>query len=143
MSPQDSLFQEPGASKAPPASPFSSADPQNADVTSQLKTAQRQLSNVLLLLLVVSGTFSIYMFQEVRYDRADLGNLQPQVRQLQQAQQVIANYNQVTVPAMTNFLNQLGVYAKAHPDVMPILVKHGLAQPSAPPAASAQRQTAP
>lgn len=128
MSQQDSLFQEPAPVTSQGRTPFSNSALHQDDLTAQWKTVQRNLSNVLILLLVVSGTFSIYLLQEVRYDRANLAGMNVQDQQLQQARQVIANYNQHTVPTVTQFLHQLTDYARAHPDVMPILLKYGLVQ---------------
>ena len=138
MSQQDSLFQEPGAAGPAAANtsdsttPFSGGPSRADDPAAQLRAAQRSVSNLLILLLVVSGTLSIFLLQQVRYDRADLAGMNAQEEQLQQARQVIANYNQQTIPAVRAFLKQLGDYAQAHPDVMPILLKYGLAAPSAP-----------
>lgn len=132
MSQQDSLFKEPApgreATAARSSTPFSASQPSDSDVAAQLKTAQRQVSNLLVMLLVVSGTFSIYLFQEVRYDRANLAVLAPQAQQQAQANELIATYNQKSVPAMQNFFTQLGEYSKTHPDVLPILAKYGLVQ---------------
>ena len=134
MSQQDSLFQEPGAPAAASPQPVAGGFSRGDDLSAQLKAAQRTLSNLLILLLIVSGTFSIFLLQQVRHDRADLQGLKSQREQLEQAHQVIANYNQQTVPAVRQFLQQLSAYAQSHPDVIPILMKYGLAEPSATPA---------
>jgi len=139
MSDQDSLFKEPGAGAPADAAPgkptpFSSPEPADADLAAELKTTQRQLANLMIVLLVVSGTLAIYLFQQVRYVKADMAALQAQSQQLIQAKQVIASYNQNNVPAMQKFLEQVGEYSKTHPDVLPILAKYGLVQrsPDAP-----------
>ena len=143
MSQQDSLFQEPGTGSQPSttsagaATPFSATQPGTSDLGAQLKGAQRQVSNLLVLLLLVSGTLSIYLFQEVRYDRANLATLAAQQQQLPQARQLIANYNQNSVPAMQKFIKQLGEYAQTHPDVLPILAKYGLVRQNAAPSGTA------
>ena len=145
MSDQNSLFQEPaggkpaGASSEAPATPFSERRPAAPDLAAELKATQRQLSNLMIVLLVVSGTLAIFLLQEVRYAKADFANLQSQSEQLDQARQIIANYNQKSVPAMQGFLSQLGEYSKAHPDVLPILAKYGLVRrnPEGPGAAPA------
>jgi len=142
MNQQESLFQEPGTTDPSvtgtkdTSTPFSGATHRGEDFATQLKAAQRGVSNLLILLLVVSGTLSILLLQEVRHDRADLAALKPQQRQMKQAQQLIADYNEKTVPAIRNFLDELGNYAQAHPSVMPILLKYGLAKPSTTPASA-------
>ena len=115
MSEQDSFFKEGGVSGQPQSSPESlstpfSAPTREAEVAAQLKTAQRQLSNLMIVLLVVSGTLAIFLLQQVRYAKADLVSLEGPAQQLEQARQVIANYNQNNVPAMQNFMQQLVEY---------------------------------
>jgi hypothetical protein len=146
MSQQDSLFQEPGATGPVAASTNASAQPipggstRGDDLSRELKAAQRTVFNLLILLLVVSGTLSIFLLQQVRHDRADLTGLRLQEQQLEQAHQAIANYNEQTVPAVRQFLQQLSSYAQAHPDVIPILMKYGLTESSATPAGAAAGQ---
>ena len=143
MSQQDSRFQarDAGGQAEPP--PDSSATPPSAetsnhsDLAVQLKIAQRQVSNLLLMLLVVSGTLSIFLLQQVRYGRADMAAFRKQTQQLEQARQAIANYNQNTVPAMQKFVQQVMDYSKTHPDVLPILAKHGLVRVKREPAGTA------
>ena len=136
MSQQDSPFQEPGSGPQPAApspgpktaGPFSARPTGENHLAAQLKAAQRQITNLLILLLVVSGTFSIFLWQQVHHDRLNLDMLAQQERQMAQAQQVIDNYNDQAVPAMSRFFQQLNEYAKSHPDVLPILMKYGLLQ---------------
>jgi hypothetical protein len=133
MSEQDSLFKEPGMNDQPNTTPegaptpFSARGSNDSDLAQQLRTTQRQLSNLMLVLLVVSGTLAIFLLQQVRYARADVGSLQAQAQQIEQARQMIADYNANNVPAMKNFIQQLGEYATTHPDVLPVLAKYGLA----------------
>ncbi|MCU0771796.1 MAG: hypothetical protein MUE94_08530 [Verrucomicrobia bacterium] len=144
MSQQESLFQEPGAAGQPasaadrPAGPFSVKPSAEPDPAASLRAAERQVSNLLILLLVISGTLTIYLLQQVRYARADMAAIQLQAQQLEEARQVINAYNEKNVPVMRQFIEQLGEYSKTHPDVLPILAKYGLVQrapsPGSPPA---------
>lgn len=118
MNDQDSLFKDPAAPATPAPAP--------ADLSSELRATRRDLSNVLLMMLVISGTFMFHLLQQVRYDRADLVGLRVQELQLPQARQLISEYNQRSVPAMRSFMQQLTNYARANPDVMPVLKKYGL-----------------
>jgi hypothetical protein len=142
MSNQDSLFKEPGMSdqstSSPATTPFSAPAGGDADLARRLETTQRQLSNLTIVLLVVSGTFAIFLLQQVRYSRADVATLANQSQQLEQAQQMIAAYNEKSVPAMRQFVQQLGEYSKTHPDVLPILAKYGLVTRTPNPAGAAQ-----
>lgn len=136
MSQQDSLFRDPGARSQPstPASgsstPSAAGQSRESDLAAELKVAKRQISNLLIMLLVVSGTFTIYLLQQVRYDRANLKVLAAQEAQLPQARQIIANYNTNRVPAIQNFLEQLQEYGQTHPDILPLLAKYGLLRPT-------------
>jgi len=136
MNPQDLPFQESAPAKPPeggsagPSAPTRSAS--REEMVAQLRTAQRNVSNLLIMLLVVSGTLCMFLVQQVRYDRADLNGLRAQDQQVLQARQIIADYNQRTIPAVQSFLKQLGEYSKAHPDVLPIMLKYGLVQPKVP-----------
>jgi hypothetical protein len=127
MSQQESLFQKPAAPAESPATPAAPQPVERPDLAAQLRDTQRQLSNLLVLVLVVSGTLTILLLQQVRYARADLASLQVASQQLEQARQLIANYNQ-RVPAIQQFVSKLQDYAKTHPDVLPILDKYGMVQ---------------
>jgi hypothetical protein len=130
MSDQDSLFKEPNEETPAAGASTPGAGPAagESDLAGQLRMAQRQLSNLMVVLLVVSGTLAIFLWQQVRYAKADLVTLQVQSQQLEQARQIIADYNSKSVPAMQKFLNDLGQYAGSHPDVLPIMAKYGLVQ---------------
>ena len=136
MSQQDTLFQDPGARSQPstPASgsstPSAAGQSRESDLAAELKVARRQISNLLIMLLVVSGTLTIYLLQEVRYDRANLNVLAAQEARLPQARQIITDYNQNRVPAVQSFLEQLQEYGKTHPDILPLLAKYGLVRPA-------------
>lgn len=132
MSQQHSLFQEPASGNsrstgaAPTQTPFSAPPSPEDSLAAELKAARRQIINLFVLLLVLSGTFSIYLLQQVRHERATLSALASQEAQMTQAKQIIADYNEQSVPAMQDFINKLANYAKTDPDVLPILAKYGL-----------------
>lgn len=130
MSQQDSLFKEPGASRETmPASPStisSASTTDSGDSGAVIKALQSQVTTLLLLLLVVSGTLSVYLWREATNARNDLNAFRPQ------AQALLANYQERTVPTMRKFIGELGDYAQTHPDVLPILAKYGLLKPNDP-----------
>jgi hypothetical protein len=92
--------------------------------------------SILILVIVVSGTFTIYLLRQWRAVGKELTNFRPQ------ATQVIADYQKVSVPVMTEFLKKITDFGRTHPDFMPILAKYnikptagtGTAPPSAVPA---------
>lgn len=87
-----------------------------------LRALQRQINTLLILLLVISGTFTVYLYQKVRHARRDLVALRPQ------AQKVIVGYQQQTEPAMQDFLTKLKAFAQENPDIVPYLEKYGLVE---------------
>jgi hypothetical protein len=85
---------------------------------------------MLMALIMVSGTVTIYLYRQASITRKDYEALQPQ------AQQVIGAFNQ-NQKLMMDFVNALGNFGKTHPDFMPVLAKNGIGQApaSAAPAA--------
>lgn len=141
MSDQDSLFKQSGGDPAAESGSQklagSGAAPGSTetDLALQLREAQRQIGNLVVFLLVVSGTLAVFLLQQVRYARADLSLQRLQSEQVAQAEEMISKYMTEVLPAQQRFLEELGSYAQAHPDVIPILAKHGLVRvkPATPP----------
>lgn len=97
--------------------PLSQPTPPDAsELEEQLASLQRLVGTVLVLLLIISGTFSIYLFWQVRNDNREL---EAGRQQLQQVMKGEAQQNEV-VKRMQDF-------ARTHPDFAQILGKYGLA----------------
>jgi hypothetical protein len=111
------------------------------DSQDQIDSLRHLLISVLILVIVVSGTFNLYLLRQVKYAKMDLGGVR------QQANQMIAEYKRVNEPLMQEFLRKITDYGKTHPDFAPILTKYGVrATPitGAPPAtATSPAVTAP
>ncbi|MEI9959661.1 MAG: hypothetical protein WDM76_00615 [Limisphaerales bacterium] len=90
------------------------------DLSAQIAALRRQVFTLLLALIVVSGTLTVYLYRQARLTGKDLANLQPQ------AKQVITAFNQNRA-AMESFMQQLNAYALTHPDFQPVLRKYGWA----------------
>jgi hypothetical protein len=113
----------------PPPTPLPLSDP--SELEEQLGSLQRLVGTVLVLLLIISGTFSIYLFWQVRAENRELEALR---QQLQQVIKIEAQQNEV--------VKRMQDYGRTHPDFLPILGKYGLtpeafgtpASGSAPPA---------
>lgn len=149
MSEQDSLFDKTGTEPSSPSSGSLPGQPAEAsslrasgdlDMAARLKRAERDLSNLMVFLLVIGGTLAVFLLQQVRYTKADLTLLQAQGAALNDPEAAITKFSTETYPAQVKFLQQLGEYAKVHPDIIPILDRHGLLQrapvdPNAQPAA--------
>jgi len=100
--------------------------PMNSEVPDQIAALQRQVFTLLLALIVVSGTLTVYLFQQATIARHDIAGLKPQ------ATKVIDTYNQNRAE-IQSFVQQLAAFGKTHPDFQPILKKYGITeQPAAP-----------
>ena len=105
--------------------------PVSSDLQAQLDSLRHLIISVLVLVIMVSGTFNLYLLRQVKYARMDLGGVR------QQATQMIAEYKRVNEPLMQDFLRKITEYGKTHPDFAPILTKYGVratAITNAPPA---------
>jgi hypothetical protein len=75
---------------------------------------------MLVLLVLISGTLTIFLVRQWRFAKTDLDVLRPQAAQL------INDYNRVSAPAMQDFVRKLAEYSKNHPDFAPIAAKYRL-----------------
>jgi hypothetical protein len=93
--------------------------PAPADLSEQVAALQRQVFTLLLALIVVSGTLTIFLYRQASLTGRDIATIKPQAQQLMQV------YKQ-NLPNMETFVNQLVAYGQAHPDFRPILQKYGI-----------------
>jgi hypothetical protein len=89
-------------------------------LAAHVASLQRQVAVLLLALIVVSGTVTVYLWYQARTSGRDLEAIRPQ------ATQVIQAFDQDR-PGMEKFVGQLITYGQAHPDFKPILQKYGIA----------------
>jgi hypothetical protein len=113
----------------------------NDDTNAQISALQRQVFALLLALIVVSGTLTVYLYRQASISGKDIDAIKPQ------AQQIIGVYNQ-NQTLMVNFVNQLVAYGQTHPDFGPVLAKYGIAPvpgipAGAPPTSSPPPASAP
>ncbi len=92
----------------------------------QVSVLQRQVFSLLVALIVVSGTLTVYLYRQASLARKDYEAIAPQ------AQQVIGTFNQ-NQQLLVSFVNQLVAYAQLHPDFRPVLAKYGIAPNAAGP----------
>ncbi|HVV72959.1 MAG TPA: hypothetical protein VHI52_15900 [Verrucomicrobiae bacterium] len=97
-----------------------SAQTEITELRAQCASLRQMLGGLLVLVLVISGTINIYLWRQFRMTRAELRILRPQVGQL------VADYQRVSLPAITEFLKSLNDYERTHPDFTHILVKYNL-----------------
>jgi hypothetical protein len=96
------------------------------DIQSEISALKRQVFTLLVALVVVSGTLTVYLYREASVTGKDIAAIKPQ------AQQLIGAFNQ-NQSLMIGFVNQLVAYGQTHPDFRPVLMKNGIGpQPGAP-----------
>jgi hypothetical protein len=117
-----------------------SAPVELSQLQAKLDALNHLMISVLILLVVVSGTLTIYLLRQWSSARKDLVAFRPI------AAQVVGQYNSNREfnARMDGFISQLTDYGRAHPNFAPILMKYGInpAVPSATPAAAAAPATA-
>jgi hypothetical protein len=97
----------------------------SSDISAQLAALRRQVFTLLLVLIVVSGTLTVYLYLQAKHTSNDLKAIRPQ------AMQIIQTFNQ-SKPGVENFVNQLVAYGIAHPEFQrEVLNKYGLIPPPA------------
>ena len=101
----------------------------NNDEIARLKN---QVFTLLVALVVVSGTLSVYLYNQTRLVGKDI----TQGRQLEGAMKQSQD-------AMGGFVGALMQYAQKHPEFVPVLKKNGIPLVSAPAAAPAAPAAAP
>ena len=92
----------------------------------QVESLQHLITSLLVLLVIVSGTLSIFLLRQWQMARKDLAAIQPS------ALQIIADYNKDRGPRMDAFIDKVKDYGRTHPDFVPILVRYGLGTNAAP-----------
>ena len=91
---------------------------------SQIAALRTQLFTMLMALIVVSGTLTIYLYRQSSLAGKDLN----QVKKLSNE----VSHNEV---ALKEFVNKLEAYGQKHPNFEPILRKYGITgQPAVAPA---------
>ena len=92
----------------------------NAELSQQIDALRRQTFTLLLALIIVSGTLTVFLYRQAGLTRRDIAAIKPQ------AAQVIQGFNQ-TRPLIQNFVQQLVAYGQAHPDFQQaVLKKYGI-----------------
>jgi hypothetical protein len=99
------------------------------DLQDQVDALRHLMVSILILVIVISGTLNIYLLRQWRTVSKDLAGIRPQ------AAQMIAEYQKVSAPLMTDFVKKITEYGRTHPDFAPVLTKYGL-KPTAPTAAA-------
>ncbi|HEY1490458.1 MAG TPA: hypothetical protein VGF90_05405 [Verrucomicrobiae bacterium] len=107
--------------------------PTNTDFSQQIDALRRQTFTLLLALIIVSGTLTVFLYRQASLTRRDIAAIKPQ------ATQVIQSFNQ-NRPLIQNFVQQLVAYGQAHPDFQQtVLRKYGITPQTLAAAAAAKK----
>jgi len=100
----------------------------------QIVALRHQVFTLLLALVVVSGTLTVYLYRQASMTGKDVATIKPQ------ATRIIQIFT-TRHASMDNFVKQLAAYGNTHPDFQPILRKYGIVPPpaTAPAAPKAQK----
>ena len=99
--------------------------PTAGDTNQPCNCLQRQVTIMLLALIILSGTLFVFLWRQVHYARRDLEAMKPP------ATQIIQEFNQ-SKPAMDAFLVKLAEYGRTHADFAPIMKKYQLGMTATP-----------
>ena len=95
------------------------------ELQAQYFSLRQQVTALLVLFIVITGTLSVYLYFQVRFLRSDLTV----------DQRVVAAYEKNEGPKTVDFINKLVQYGQTHPDFTPIVNKYHLQSiPTSPPA---------
>src|SRR5260221_8415026 len=96
--------------------------PETSELQEQVNSFRQLITTLLILMIVGSGTFTIFMYRQFQYSRIDATALR----------QIVYEYNNTNVPAIQDLRTRLQDYARTHPDFGPLANKYGLLPPSTP-----------
>jgi hypothetical protein len=99
--------------------------PDANDLRAQYDQLRQLIASILILVIVISGTLGIYLLRQWQSSRKDLIAIRPQ------AAQMIAEYQKVSGPLMSDFVKKITDYGRSHPDFTPVLAKYGI-RPAGP-----------
>ena len=104
------------------------------ELMDQIVALRHQVFTLLLALVVVSGTLTVYLYRQASITGKDVVAVKPQ------ATKIIQEFSHNRV-GMENFVKQLTAYGVTHSDFQPILKKYGIVatQPAATPVVPAKK----
>jgi hypothetical protein len=114
--------------------------PELRDLQAQCDSLQQLVSSLLLVLIVISGTLSIFLLRQWRFVKAELDERAPQA-----AQMLMEHTNNFAVTQ--DFVKKVAEYGRTHPDFGQIAAKYHLsdmlAKPGSGPVTSSLPAAAP
>ncbi|MEW6303765.1 MAG: hypothetical protein AB1705_09855 [Verrucomicrobiota bacterium] len=122
---------------APENPPLDELERRHAQLQRSFRALQRLIQAVLVALILMCGSLSVYLFRQVSTMRKQVEANRPLINQ------TVADYNSNYLPQVQQFLGRLQAFARTNADFAPILSRYSLAAdgvapaappPSAPPA---------
>jgi len=86
------------------------AENEVTELRDQVESLRHLVGSMLILLVVVSGTFNIYLLRQWKTSKTDLAVFKPQAANL------IASYQKNEQPAVENFIKKMVEYGQTHPE---------------------------
>jgi hypothetical protein len=86
-----------------------------SDANAEIAALKNQVFTLLVALIVVSGTLTVYLYRQVSLSNKDIA-------QAQQVSLLVAKND----GAVVAFANQLAAYGQKHPDFESLLKKYGI-----------------
>jgi len=106
------------------------ASPDLTDLQAQCQWLRKQVQITLILLIMVSGIFTLFLQRQNKYSGQDLSGVRP----------LIEEYTKTQGPMMDDLVKRLMEYGKTHPDFAGIYKKYGLDQLSLAPSNAAPKK---
>ena len=120
---------------SPAPEPNANAESNPTDWQEAYDSLRQLVVSLLVMLIVVSGTLTMFLLRQYRWAQTDLTGVRQQVSVM------AIEYKRTTEPVINDFVGKLVEYSKTHPDFNPVLAKYGIkpggATGSPPPAATA------
>lgn len=93
--------------------------PTQTELSDQITALRRLTFTLLLALIIVSGTLTVFLYRQASLTRRDIAAIKPQ------ATQIIQAFAQ-NGPNIQAFVKQLAAFGATHPDFRPVLQKYGI-----------------
>jgi len=104
----------------------------SSDLQEKFRWLHRQIQILLVLVILVSGTLTLFLLRQYRETNTAL----------QSNRQIVAQFTTNLAPAMDDFLKRVVEYSHTHADLAQALIKYGI-NPNAPMPAPATPTPAP
>jgi hypothetical protein len=118
---------------SPAPEPNANAESNPTDWQEAYDSLRQLVVSLLVMLIVVSGTLTMFLLRQYRWAQTDLTGVRQQVSGM------AIEYKRTTEPVINDFVGKLVEYSKTHPDFNPVLAKYGIKPGGAtgsPPAAA-------